>query len=162
MTRLPMVLCLDRDPREADARRIRPGAPIACVGGGTAGASGILVGVVGEPDVEAVVDAVARGWDAVIRLDLRGELRRLVLEDLGRIGQVVDEGALEHVPLLDPMDDELLGQLASGVTIRQAARAVGTSDRTAARRLARLRQAMGVSTTAGLVARWRGAPHRSP
>jgi hypothetical protein len=60
------------------------------------------------------------------------------------------------------MDDELLGQLASGVTIRQAARAVGTSDRTAARRLARLRQAMGVSTTAGLVARWRGAPDRSP
>jgi hypothetical protein len=30
------------------------------------------------------------------------------------------------------------------------------SDRTAARRLARLRKALGVATTAGLVARWHG------
>ena len=106
--------------------------------------------------MSTAVAAVQLGWDLVVRLDLKGEERRLLLEDLGRLGELLDESALDARPVLDPIDDDLLSQLASGATLRDAARAVGVSDRTAARRLAVLRQSLGVATTAGLVARWRG------
>lgn len=156
VTRTPAILCLERDPTEADAQRLRPGARVVAVTGDTGGARGTLVGVVHEPEVVTVIEAARQGWDLVVRLDLRGEVRRLVLEDLARIGEMVDDRALERGPLLEPVDDELLEQLSTGATVRSAAQAVGVSERTAARRLARLREALDVATTAGLVARWRG------
>ena len=157
MTRPPAILCLERDPTDIDARRLRPGARVVGVTGDTGGAPGTVMGVVHEDDVVAVIEAARRGWDLVVRLDVRGEHRRLVLEDLARIGEMVDERALERCPLLEPIDDELLDHLSRGATVRSAAQAVGVSDRTAARRLARLREALDVATTAGLVARWRAS-----
>jgi hypothetical protein len=161
VSRRPAIVCVDRDPTEADANRLRPNARIAAVTDAVtddvAGAPGTLVGVVGEAEAPAVIDAARHGWDLVVRLDLHGEHRRLVLEDLCRIGDLLDESTLSQCPLLEPIDDELLHHLAAGATVRMAAQAVGVSDRTAARRLAGLREALDVATTAGLVARWRGA-----
>jgi hypothetical protein len=156
MTRPPAILCLDRDPTDADARRLRTDARIVCVTGEATGIPGTMMGVVGSAEAPAVIDAARRGWDLVIRLDLHGEHRRLVLEDLCRLGEMIDEAGLDRGPLLESIDDDLLQHLAAGATVRMAAQAVGLSDRTAARRLARLREVLGVATTAGLVARWRG------
>jgi hypothetical protein len=156
VTRQPSILCLDRDPTAADARRLRPDARIAGVTQAVTGAPGTMMGVVGAAEAPGVIDAALLGWDLVIRLDLHGEHRRLELEDLGRIGDLIAEAGLDRCPLLDPIDDDLLRHLAAGATVRMAAQAVGVSDRTAARRLARLRSVLGVATTAGLVARWRG------
>jgi hypothetical protein len=160
MTRPPAILCLDRHPTDADARRLRSGSRIAGLTAALAGAPGTAVGVVAsDAQLVAAVEAARRGWDLVIRLELHGEPRRLALEDFARVGTLVEEGRLAHCPLLDPVDAELLDQLAAGSTVGAAARAVGVSDRTAARRLACLRAALDVATTEGLLARWRA--HRA-
>jgi hypothetical protein len=157
MTRPPAVLCLEREPTEADARRLRPGSRIAGLTVALDGVPGTAVGVVAcDAQLVVAVEAARRGWDLVIRLDLHGEPRRLALEDFARVGSLVDEAVLERCPLLDPIDEDLLDHLAAGATVRTAAHAAGVSDRTAARRLARLRRALGVATTEGLLARWRG------
>jgi hypothetical protein len=158
MTRLPAIVCLERDPTDVDARRLRPDARIARLTDVLCHPPGTIVGVVDDAQVAHVIAAAQQGWDLVVRLDLHGEHRRLLLEDLDRIGELLDATALDGCPVLDPIDDGLLTQLSSGATVRGAAHAVGVSDRTAARRLARLREALDVATTAGLVARWRGAP----
>ena len=156
MTRSPAILCLDRDPTDADARRLRPDGRIARPTDVLGRPAGTMVGVVGDHEVLAAIAAAQQGWDLVVRLDLHGEHRRLVLEDLARIGDLLDESALQGCPVLDPIDDGLLDHLANGATVREASHAVGVSDRTAARRLATLRAALGVATTAGMVSRWRG------
>ena len=153
MTARPAILCLEREPTEADAALLRPGRRIAHLGDALDGSPGILVGDIDAEDVPAALAAVLRGWDLVIRLTVRGEPRRLVLDDLRHLGDVVEPG-VEPAPLLDPADEQLLEQLAAGETVGRAARACGMSDRTAARRLAVLRKAFGVDTNAGVLARW--------
>lgn len=155
MTLRPAIVCLDRDPTDADARRLRPGARIAHIADDLKGVSGTVVGVVGPAELQHAIVAAVRGWDLVVRLDLSGEGRRLALEDLDRIGNLCDESALSGRPILDPIDERLLDELAVGATLREAAETVGVSQRTAARRLALLRDALGVATNAGLVAHWR-------
>lgn len=154
MSRRPAVCCLDRDPTHADARRLTPGSRIAHPTDDLSGPPGTLVGSVTEGSLCLAVQAARRGWHLVVRLDLRGEQRRLALEDLARIGHLCDETALDGRPFLDPIDAELLNHLAAGATVQDAATTVGVSGRTAARRLTILRDALGVATTAALVARW--------
>jgi hypothetical protein len=156
MTRVPAILCLDRDPTMAEARRLHPGERTLRITDDLGGPAGTAVGIVGDADVDHAIRAAQRGWNLVVRLDLRGEHRRLVLEDLDRLGILIDATAFDGRPVLDPVDERLLNQLAAGATLRDAARAVGVSDRSAARRLAALRAALGVATTAGVLARCRG------
>jgi len=153
VTARPAIVCLERQPTEEDAALLRPGRRIAHLGDAIDGSPGVLVGDIGADDVPAALAAVLQGWDLVIRLKVRGEPRRLVLDDLRHLGDVVEPGG-DPAVLLDPVDQQLLEQLAAGKTVRQAARACGMSDRTAARRLAVLRKAFGVETNAGVLARW--------
>ena len=158
MMRPPTIICMERHPTDADVRRLRPGTRVVGLTAALGGAPGMAVGVVAcDADLIAAVDAAQLGWDLVIHLDLHGEPRRLALEDFARIGDLLDEAVLERRPLLDPIDEELLDHLAAGSTVRTAAWAVSVSDRTAARRLARLRLALDVATTDGLLARRRVA-----
>jgi hypothetical protein len=156
MTRVPAILCLDRDPTMADARQLHPGERTLRITDDLGGPAGTVVGTVGDAYVDRAIQAVQRGWNLVVRLDLHGEHLRLVLEDFHRLGILIDATALDGRPVLDPIDDRLLNRLAAGATLRDAAWAVGVSDRSAARRLAALRAAFGVATTAGVLARCRG------
>jgi hypothetical protein len=152
----PTIVCLDRDPSEADGALLRPGRRVVPLSAPLDGPPGTVVGVVRPGEVGRAVDAALRGWDLVVRLDLRGEVLRLALEDLRRIGVLVEPGAAA-TPVLDPVDRDLLGHLAEGATIAVAARRCGLSDRTAARHLATLRDAFAVDSTAGLLARWQAS-----
>lgn len=154
LRRRPRILCLDRDPTKIEATRLRPGGRVVGLTDAIDGAPGTIVGVVREADISTIIEAAHQGWDLVVRLDLRGERRRLVLEDLARLGEMADERTLAGPQQFEPADQELLRHLSCGATIREAAQAVGVSERSAARQLARLRAAVGVSTTIGLVARF--------
>lgn len=154
MNRQPVICCLDRDPTDADARRLTPGSRVAHLTDDLSGAPGTLVGSVADGGLCPVIQAAQRGWHLVVRLDVTGEQRRLALEDLARMGHLCGAEALGGKPFLDPIDADLLRHLAAGATVQEAAATVGVSDRTAARRLAILRDALGVATTAGVVARW--------
>lgn len=149
----PQILCLDRPPGESDAQRTGSGRRVVWIGDRVDGRPGVLVGVVTSSETSLVVEAVLRGWDLVVHIDLQGERRRLLLEDLRRIGDMVAVSGGTGPPL-DAVDEALLDHLASGATVGQAAERCSLSGRTAARRLAALRQAYGVETTAAMVGRW--------
>ena len=109
------------------------------------------------PDLETVrlaVLAAARGTGVVAIADVNGDVGRALLADLGRLGQVrrdadaePDGGADDAVGRLVPEQKALLDRLANGETIAAAAAAEFLSLRTANRRIAQAREALGVRTT---------------
>ena len=109
------------------------------------------------PDVEAVrlaVLAAARGAGLVAIVDPAGEVGRALVDDLSRLGPVYQdpdhEPESETGPAVDrliPEQRALLERLADGETIAAAAAAEFLSLRTANRRIAQARQALGVRTT---------------
>jgi hypothetical protein len=95
------------------------------------------------------LDAAQRGADVVV--DVVPERLSVFTEDVARLGipiwrPPVDLTVHEWMPLLDA--------LATGATTEEAARRCNLSLRSAHRRLAAARAALGVSTTAAAVARW--------
>ncbi|MFC6021166.1 LuxR family transcriptional regulator [Plantactinospora solaniradicis] len=109
------------------------------------------------PDTETVrlaVLAAARGAGVVAIVDPTGEIGRALVDDLSRLGPVYqdpddepetdDESALSR---LIPEQRALLERLADGETIAAAAAAEFLSLRTANRRIAQAREALGVRTT---------------
>jgi hypothetical protein len=118
----------------------------------------VLYGRVGDLDTaELAVHAAARGAGVVAIADITSEVGRALLADLGRLGPVfrdpeVDVDGAEaagrpEAPGLLPEQRALLERLANGETIAAAAAAEYLSLRTANRRIAQARQAMGVRTT---------------
>ncbi|BCJ35394.1 hypothetical protein Athai_28970 [Actinocatenispora thailandica] len=118
----------------------------------------MLFGRVPDIDTAALaVLAAARGAGVVVIADDRSEPGRAVLADLSRIGAVLRD------PNVDPVDDaaghgddglpltdeqrQLLDRLGAGETIAAAAEAEFLSLRTANRRIAEARKALGVRTT---------------
>ena len=110
------------------------------------------------PDLETVrlaVLAAARGTGVVAIADVNGEVGRALLADLGRLGSVrrdadaeIDGGGDEAAAgRLVPEQKALLERLANGETIAAAAAAEFLSLRTANRRIAQAREALGVRTT---------------
>jgi hypothetical protein len=108
------------------------------------------------PDLDTVrlaVLAAARGVGVVAIADVTGEVGRALVADLSRLGPVgVDSRADSPagsgaVPGLVPEQRALLERLANGETIAAAAAAEFLSLRTANRRIARARVALGVRTT---------------
>ncbi|MEV4755144.1 LuxR family transcriptional regulator [Micromonospora sp. NPDC049559] len=105
--------------------------------------------------VRLAVLASARGAGVVAVTDPAGEPGRALLADLGRLGPVSRDprpertpGALAGGPApLVPEQRALLERLANGETIAAAAAAEFLSLRTANRRIAQARQALGVATT---------------
>jgi DNA-binding NarL/FixJ family response regulator len=80
-------------------------------------------------------------------------------EDLRRLGRLRHIPAGEPIPppthALGDTDRALLGLLGEGVSLREAARRLYLSTRTADRRLATVRRHLGVRTTAEAIRAWR-------
>ena len=117
----------------------------------------VLFGRVADADTaELALLAAARGAGVVAIADLTGEIGRALLADLVRIGPVATDPDIEHGTedttdpagtQLAPEQRALLERLASGETIAAAAAAEFLSLRTANRRIAEARDALGVRTT---------------
>ncbi|MBA3489873.1 MAG: LuxR family transcriptional regulator [Longispora sp.] len=110
----------------------------------------VLFGRVCDPDgVRQVTMAATRGAGIVAVVDCDSGLSRILLAELRRIGPVMrgpQESGTESMPLTDEQC-QLLARLAGGETIAAAASAEYLSLRTANRRIAQARLALGVSTT---------------
>jgi len=120
------------------------------------GARLVLFGRV--PDMETVrlaVLAAARGAGVVAIADLSGDVGRALLGDLTRLGPVHRDAGADPEAGPDaagpggliPEQRALLDRLANGETIAAAAAAEFLSLRTANRRIAQAREALGVRTT---------------
>jgi DNA-binding NarL/FixJ family response regulator len=116
----------------------------------------VLFGRVSDVDTaELAVHAAARGAAVVAVADTATEVGRALLTDLLRVGPVtrdpeadlVEEPNATDVPALLPEQRALLDRLANGETIAAAAAAEFLSLRTANRRIAHARDALGVRTT---------------
>jgi DNA-binding NarL/FixJ family response regulator len=117
----------------------------------------LLYGRVADLDTaELAVHAAARGAGVIAITDPGSEVGRALLADLSRLGPVTRDpeaevsagGDAEELdsPLL-PEQRALLERLANGETIAAAAAAEFLSLRTANRRIAQAREALGVRTT---------------
>ena len=118
-----------------------------------AGQQLLLYGRVADLDTAALaVLAAARGAGVVAIADTGVEAGRALLADLARIGPVSREAGADVEEPADglPLTEEqrqLLDRLANGETIAAAAAAEFLSLRTANRRIAQARDALGVRTT---------------
>jgi len=122
----------------------------------------VLYGRVVDVDTaQLAVHAAARGAGVVAIADESSDVGRALLGDLRRLGPVVRDPEQEQVagngdsvaaahsggPKLLPEQRALLDRLANGETIAAAAAAEYLSLRTANRRIAQARDALGVRTT---------------
>ena len=115
-----------------------------------------LFGRVGDADTaELALLAAARGAAVVAITDPGSDIGRALLADLARIGPVTTDPDADleedadpgNSPQLAPEQRALLERLANGETIAAAAAAEFLSLRTANRRIAEAREALGVRTT---------------
>jgi hypothetical protein len=116
-----------------------------------------LFGRVADADnAELALLAAARGAGIVAITDTAAEIGRALLADLARIGPVTTDPDADlgtapaedtGGPVLAPEQRALLERLAGGETIAAAAAAEFLSLRTANRRIAEAREALGVRTT---------------
>jgi DNA-binding NarL/FixJ family response regulator len=111
----------------------------------------VCVGAVRSPaDVEAALLAAARGAGIVAAVQLPEDVCDGFLDDLTRLG-VLDERRPQAE--CDATEAQrLLELLADGISLDDAAQELHISRRTAERRLAAARRALGVRTTAAAVA----------
>jgi DNA-binding NarL/FixJ family response regulator len=120
----------------------------------------VLYGRVVDVDTaQLAVHAAARGAGVVAIADESSEVGRALLGDLRRLGPVARDpdhesagqgtghAGAEAAPKLLPEQRALLDRLANGETIAAAAAAEYLSLRTANRRIAQARDALGVRTT---------------
>jgi DNA-binding NarL/FixJ family response regulator len=121
----------------------------------------VLYGRVFDVDTaQLAVHAAARGAGVVAITDEASDVGRALLGDLRRLGPVardpdqelvaslpIEASALAGGPPLLPEQRALLDRLANGETIAAAAAAEYLSLRTANRRIAQARDALGVRTT---------------
>jgi DNA-binding NarL/FixJ family response regulator len=117
----------------------------------------VLYGRVADLDTaELTVHAAARGAGVVAIADPATDVGRALLADLSRLGPVTrdpeaelptEPGADNQGSPLLPEQRALLERLANGETIAAAAAAEFLSLRTANRRIAQAREALGVRTT---------------
>jgi DNA-binding NarL/FixJ family response regulator len=97
-----------------------------------------------------VLAAVA-GAGLIVRVTASREVTDRLLDDLRRLGEVEHRIGESHHVQLTSDQRVLLDLLANGVTLGEAARRLNLSRRTADRRIAEARLALGVRTTAEAV-----------
>ncbi len=118
----------------------------------------VRVGIVASPsDAADALLAAIDGAGLVLEATAdQGVIGRLV-DDLRRLGPVEHRvGEHDAVPDLDPDARAILGLLAEGHSLGEAANVLGLARRTADRRLAAARRALGVDRTTEAIARaWR-------
>lgn len=100
-------------------------------------------------DASAILHAVLRGASAVIRVDLADSDRASFFDQIARIATLAFDLPPEA---LDGEQKALLELLREGHTIPDAARQMGISARTAARRMERARTLLGAPNLASLLA----------
>lgn len=98
-------------------------------------------------DAELALLAAVRGCGVVAAVDPSSELGEALLDDLERIGDVQRRPPVT-TPRLPADERRLLGLLAGGRSIPEAAGLLFISVRTAERRLASARRSLGATTTA--------------
>ena len=104
-------------------------------------------------DARRALLAAVAGAGLVVGCSADRETVDRFLADLRRLGPVEhvhDDDRTAAGPLTD-VERALLGLLAEGLTVREAAAEVGVSTRTADRRLALARQRLGVGSTAAAI-----------
>jgi DNA-binding NarL/FixJ family response regulator len=112
--------------------------------------------VEGIPDAEAALLAALDGVGLVIAADADREVTDRLVDDLRRLGQVEHRvGEPMPGPAVPPEARALLGLLAEGHSLGEAAEILGLARRTADRRLADARRALGVERTTAAIARAR-------
>lgn len=108
----------------------------------------LCAGVLREPaDAAAALIAAARGAGLAVVLAAEPAVADRFLEDLRHLGPV-DFGPAEAAQALGPEQAQLLGLLAEGLSLAEAAGRLYVSLRTAERRLAAARRTLGVASTA--------------
>jgi DNA-binding CsgD family transcriptional regulator len=129
------------------------GGPLVTGWDGPAPPGAVRVGAVTDAASAAqAVLAAVRGCDLVVLGTGERAVIDQLCDDLRRLGR------LEHVvgpesarPLLGAEERELLARLGAGASLGEAARALHMSRRTADRRLAAARRALGVRSTSEAV-----------
>lgn len=112
-----------------------------------AGPAAVCIGIVSaDDDAAAAVLAAVSGAELVVSARASREVVDRLCEDLRRLGEV-DHRVGAGSNSLDPDDEYLLALLLGGTDLGHAARALHISRRTADRRLARARAALGVTST---------------
>jgi DNA-binding NarL/FixJ family response regulator len=110
-----------------------------------------------EESAAAALLAACRGVSLVVAVMLEGPARHRVLEDFAKVGCIVERGALSDAPEAPARHCEeeqiLLGHLAAGMSVTEAAHECAMSKRTAHRRLAVLRSRYEVNSTSELIVR---------
>jgi DNA-binding NarL/FixJ family response regulator len=130
----------------------------------------VLHGRIPDQDtLRLAVLAAARGAGVVAIVDPTGDLGRALVADLSRLGPVHQAPDRTPRPEPDPTlarlvpeQRALLERLAAGETIASAAAAEFLSVRTANRRIAQARQALGVRTTREAVLAYLRQQRRAP
>lgn len=130
----------------ADGFDVRPPHPRA-----------VLRGTVSTPrDAAAALLAALDGFGLVVRAAAEPEVVDRLVDDLRRLGPVEHGPATPHAepgPALHAEGRAILGLLAEGSSLGEAAHLLGLSRRTADRRLADARRALGVARTTEAIAR---------
>jgi DNA-binding NarL/FixJ family response regulator len=126
----------------------RPGERLVCTGT-----------VADADDARRALLAALAGAGLIVAVTADREIVDRFLDDLRRLGPVdhVTPGAALPARL-DAEQRALLGLLAEGLTLGEAAPQLGLSRRTADRRLAAARRILGVATTAEAIVTSRVAP----
>lgn len=165
MTAAPYVLLPDAAAVEAAAVQLRRRGHAAQTGFDLDGDFDvrdrklICTGVVADLDAaRAALLAAARGAGLLVTVDpaLDPDVGRRFLTDLARLGAVRDQAAPasptgDALSTLTPEQRQLLELVADGASIPDAAAELYISVRTAERRMAQIRSALGVRTTAAAV-----------
>lgn len=105
---------------------------------------------------EAALLAALAGEGLVVAATADREVVDRLVDDLRRLGRVDHRiGAPEEVPIVSPEARAILGLLAEGHSLGEAAAILGLARRTADRRLAEGRRALGTERTTEAIARAR-------
>jgi DNA-binding CsgD family transcriptional regulator len=129
------------------------GGPMVDGWDGPAPRGAVRVGAVTDPASAAqAVLAAVRGCDLVVLGAGERNVIDQLCDDLRRLGRVEHVVGGENTrPLLAPEERALLARLVAGDTLGEAAKALHVSRRTADRRLASARRALGARTTSEAV-----------
>jgi DNA-binding CsgD family transcriptional regulator len=106
-------------------------------------------------DAAAALLAALDGFGLLVRVTADPAIRDRLEDDLRRLGPVETAGPIAPAggPAIHPQGRAILGLLAEGHSLGEAAHLLGLSRRTADRRLADARAALGVTRTTEAIAR---------
>jgi DNA-binding NarL/FixJ family response regulator len=121
-------------------------------GGVPRGSRLVCVGnVTDADDAAAAVFAVVRGANVLVRARASRDVIDALCDDLRRLGALEHHLGARPKAVLDDEQRRILALLLDGQTLANVAKELHLSRRTADRRVAMAREALGVSTTAEAV-----------